>query len=47
LPLRLLLLLNACEKERENIATAHGVKYEVFVLSFADGDGDGKVTSRD
>ncbi len=39
----LLLLLNACEKEKENIATwPHGVKYEVFVLSFADGDGDGK-----
>ncbi len=39
----LFLLLNACEKEKENIATwPYGVKYEVFVLSFADGDGDGK-----
>ena len=37
------LLLSACFSEEKNkVRWPHGVKYEVFVMSFADGDGDGK-----
>jgi glycosidase len=37
------LLLPGCNRSPKNVAQwPHGVNYEVFVLSFADGDGDGK-----
>lgn len=36
-------LLLACQSSPDSVATwPHGVNYEIFVLSFADGDGDGK-----
>lgn len=40
----LLLLFAACDsrENNESVAWPYGVKYEVFVLSFADGNGDGK-----
>ncbi len=42
--LLLALLFVACEPKQKNesVAWPNGVKYEVFVLSFADGNGDGK-----
>ena len=47
------LLLSACEEEHshQQVKWPYGVKYEIFVMSYADGDGDGKgdfkgVTSR-
>lgn len=36
------LLCSACQKEKNVVSWPYGVKYEIFVLSFADGDGDGK-----
>lgn len=40
----LILTLAACvsSENRSDIQWPYGVKYEVFVMSFADGDGDGK-----
>jgi alpha-amylase len=39
----ILLSFFACQRDKENVAKwPYGVKYEVFVLSFADGNGDGK-----
>ncbi len=40
----LLLLFAACQPQQKNetVAWPYGVKYEVFVLSYADGNGDGK-----
>jgi alpha-amylase len=40
----LLFLFTACDKKEksESVAWPYGVKYEVFVRSFADGNGDGK-----
>ncbi|HYC86825.1 MAG TPA: alpha-amylase family glycosyl hydrolase, partial [Chryseosolibacter sp.] len=38
------VLLNGCENRKNEgvVQWPHGVKYEVFVMSFADGDGNGK-----
>lgn len=38
----ILLSVFACQKQKNLASWPYGVKYEVFVLSFADGDGDGK-----
>src|SRR5918993_3232040 len=35
-------LLSCKEKNDSKVKWPYGVKYEVFVMSFADGDGDGK-----
>ena len=42
--LAVLFLIAGCEskEKRDTAAWPYGVKYEVFVLSFADGNGDGK-----
>jgi alpha-amylase len=37
------LLLSSCDSgQQQNVKWPYGVKYEVFVMSFADGDGNGK-----
>lgn len=37
------LLLGACDADKPNVAQwPYGVKYEIFVMSFADGDSNGK-----
>lgn len=38
----LLLLLSCSTEKRSEVKWPYGVKYEVFVMSFADGDGNGK-----
>jgi glycosidase len=36
------LMLTCFSEDKNNVTWPYGVKYEVFVMSFADGDGDGK-----
>lgn len=36
------LLLFSCDKKEDVVKWPYGVKYEIFVMSFADGDGNGK-----
>src|SRR3954470_15055587 len=38
----LLLTALACRNDENKVKWPYGVKYEVFVMSFADGDGNGK-----
>ena len=35
-------ILLSCDPDKNKINWPYGVKYEIFVMSFADGDGDGK-----
>lgn len=38
-----MLLLSTCvPRQKEGVRWPYGVRYEIFVMSFADGDGDGK-----
>lgn len=38
----IIILCSACDEAGRKVEWPYGVKYEIFVMSYADGDGDGK-----